>query len=410
LKILFTTPVLEHPPAGGPNLRIENSIIALNKITELHLLSRLSRIKIGGKEAEDFFKLHCNKFLYAPSVSQDNEFVKKFKRIFLRKKNGKNPDNLIKKDAEFIIKYAKKNKIDIIWFGYGNVSYGLMKKINELNPKLKLICDTDSVWSRFVLRELPYIKEEKRKIKIQKEGELKEKEEADWVNRCDVTTAVSEVDADYYKSLAEKKDKIKIFSNVINLDTYANKPLPPLEFKKPCMYLAGTFWSKSPMEEAARWTIEEVLPIIKKTYPDIHFYIIGQGSDKILSDIKDENITVTGKLKSVLPYLCNSDVSLVPLMFESGTRFKILEAAACGIPIVSTVLGAEGINITNGQNILIADESQEFADAVLKILSDKAFAEELALNCKKFIQKNYSIEKLVNEAEEIIEYLTHTIS
>jgi glycosyltransferase involved in cell wall biosynthesis len=176
------------------------------------------------------------------------------------------------------------------------------------------------------------------------------------------------------------------------------------------MYLAGTFWSKSPMEEAARWTIEEVLPIIKKTYPDIHFYIIGQGSDKILSDIKDENITVTGKLKSVLPYLCNSDVSLVPLMFESGTRFKILEAAACGIPIVSTVLGAEGINITNGQNILIADESQEFADAVLKILSDKAFAEELALNCKKFIQKNYSIEKLVNEAEEIIEYLTHTIS
>jgi len=406
MKILFTTPVIEHPPAGGPNLRIENSIIALNKVSELHVISRLNQIMIGGREAEDFFKQYCNKFLYVPSVLPENKLIKKLRRIVLGKKKCNNSDKLTEKDAKFIINYAKRNKINIIWFGYGNISYNLMKKIKELNPEFKIVCDTDSVWSRFILRELPYEKDEKRKIQIKKEGKLKEQEEADWIKWCDVTTAVSEVDADYYKSLTDDKDRIKIFSNVINLDTYKNKPLPPVDFKNPCIYLAGTFWSQSPMEKAARWIIEEVIPIIRKTYPDIHLYIIGQGSDNILSDVKDKNITITGKLLSVLPYLYNSDVSLVPLMFESGTRFKILEAAACEIPITSTTLGAEGINITHGENIIIADEPEEFADAVLKILNNKDFAKQIATNCKKLIQKNYSIEKLADEAKEIIEYLT----
>lgn len=401
-KILYTTPELMHPAAGGPYLRVENSIKALNKISELHIISRASKEFIGGNIAEDYYKNLSKSFSYTPSLAPKKKDLKyRFRKIFF----GKQSLDSTNIDAEYIVKYAKKNNIEIIWFGYGNISYDLMKKVKELAPNLKLICDTDSVWSRFVLRKLPFVKDETEKKQIKFEGEKKEQEEADWVNFCDVTTAVSEIDADYYKSIAKNTDKIKVFSNVIDLDTYKEKKVPPENFKTPNIYFAGYFGPDSPTDVAARWVIYDILPIVKRTIPNIHFYILGRASDTTLADIKDENITITGQLDSVLPYLCNADVSLVPLKFESGTRFKILEAAACNVPIVSTTLGAEGIPIKNGENILIADEAENFAEAIIKIIQNPTYAKDMANNLKKYVEENYSIEKHAKEAQEIIKYI-----
>jgi glycosyltransferase involved in cell wall biosynthesis len=124
-----------------------------------------------------------------------------------------------------------------------------------------------------------------------------------------------------------------------------------------------------------------------------------------LSDIDDPSITITGKVVSVLPYLCHANVAIVPLFFESGTRFKILEAGATGIPMVSTTLGAEGIPVINGKEILIADEPEEFAEAVIRIIENPDFAANLVNNCKALIEESYSVDALVNEANEILDFL-----
>jgi len=383
-KVLFTTPELEHPPAKGPTLRIENTIKALSRISELHVISRVNKEMIGGEAAENFYRSLCSFFGYAPSVF------------------GHPPDQ----DVMALIHYAETNGIDIIWFGFGNISYHLMKIGKHLRPNFKIICDTDSVWSRFVLRELPYEASPERRRQIEQEGRQKELEEADWVNFCDVTTAVSQVDADYYRSLAVDPKRIHVFSNVIDLSTYASPPPPPADFKKPCIYLAGTFYAaSSPMVRAARWVINEILPLIQQEIPEVHFYIIGNGANHMLADIKRPDISITGKVKSVLPYLCHADVALVPLMFESGTRFKILEAGACGIPIVSTTLGAEGLPAVHGENILIADDAKSFAQAAIRLIQDKPFAKEIAMNCKRIVQEGFSVESLTQEAVEILNYL-----
>lgn len=399
MKVLFTSPVLEHPAAGGPQLRIENSILALNRVSELFVVSRVDQNTLGGQEAEQFYKQHCREFVYAPSFKglSGNRYIKLLQKIFNKV--------FLADDAEFILDCVDRYKIDIIWFGYGNISYRLMKQIKAMRPEIKVVCDTDSVWSRFVLRELPYEDDPERRKKIELDGRAKEQEEREWVKLCDVTTAVSEVDAEYYRELAANPDKIKLFSNVINLDTYSQNFLPPDGFKKPCMYLAGTFGPKSPMDKAARWVISEVLPIIRKQIPNIHFYIVGKDSDKTLQDISDPGITITGRLVSVLPYLRNVDVSIVPLTFESGTRFKILEAGACAMPVVSTTLGAEGIPTTNNMDILIADTPDDFARAIIKVIDDKQLAESLGLNLKELVTRNYSIESLASEGQDILYYL-----
>lgn len=399
MKVLYTiSDSIKHPAVGGPFLRVENSIKALNSICELHLLVRSSRERLGGKQAETFYKGICRKFVYTPTANNStNSFFYKVKRFFLKNVNS---------DADFIVEYARKNGISVVWFGYGNVSYALMKEIKEKAPELKLVCDTDSVWSRFVLRGLPFASSEQEKLRIEEEGHRKEKEEREWVNFCDVTTAVSEVDADYYMSLAHDTSRIKLFSNVLDINNYNEKVKPPLDFKTLNIYLAGSFFcTGSPMDMAARWMIDDVLPLVRRELPDIHFYIIGNGSKKILSDIQDPNITIAGCVDSVLPYLCNASVAVVPLTFESGTRFKILEAAACGIPVVSTTLGAEGIPVKNGENILIADDALNFAEAIVKLIRDPSLASSIANNLRDYVRQNYSIEKHANEALNILYYL-----
>lgn len=400
MKVLYTTPVLEHPAAGGPQLRIENSILALNMICELHVVSRVEQRGVGGVESEHFFRQHCHKFSYVPSVNgiSVNRYVRKIQRLYKK--------YFTADDVDFILNYTDLHKIDVVWFGYGNISYELIKKIKERQPSLKVVCDTDSVWSRYLLRELPYENDPVRRQKIVQEGKVKEQEEREWVKICDVTTAVSEVDAEYYRELASIPERIKVFSNVINLDTYSHAVTPPTGFRKPCFYLAGSFFSPdSSMAKGARWAINEILPLVRREIPNIHFYIIGKGSSEVLKDIRDPGITITGKLPSVLPYLCNADVSIVPLSFESGTRFKILEAAACGIPIVSTTLGAEGIPVVDGENILIADDAAGFAEGIVKIVQDEPLGVRLSQNCKQLIQENYSIDTLTREAEEILNFL-----
>lgn len=412
-NILYITPVLSHPASGGPALRVENSIKALNQISKLHVIARVSRAEVGGNNAEMFFRQISYKFEYAPSVALNNRLpMVKFKvkvissliNFCVRAIRKVVRSSFRFDDVRYICEYIDTHHIDVVWISFGNISYELMVKLKESFPEIKMVCDTDSVWSKFLLRELPYENNVERKKEIRDAGSQKEIEERHWVEFMDVTTAVSEIDADYYRQYT-KKDKIKIFPNVIDTTNYAKQPMPK-DFQNPCIYIAGSFFSDTcPMMKGTAWFLENVFPLLKEQIPGIHLYIIGSGSDKRLSRIKDNQITITGMVDSVLPYLTNVDICLVPLFFESGTRFKILEAGAAGVPIVSTTLGAEGIPVIHGKHILLADDPASFVQCIIEVIYDKPFANKLAANCRKMVQENYDIESLSKAGREIMEYL-----
>ena len=388
VKILFTTPVLAYPAAGGPALRIQNSIKALYEISELHVVSRCSRQAIGGADAERYFCSTASAFGYAPH----------------QKGNGDRDGEI--RNADAIVRYADQHQIGIVWLGFGNISHTLLKEIKRLDPSLKVVCDTDAVWSRFVLREIPFESDSVRRQKIYAEGLAKEKEEAEWVELCDVTTAVSEVDAVYYRHIARDKRRIHIFPNAIDLESYARVPPAAFDVERPALFMAGSFYSStSPMARAARWMITEILPLVRRSIPETRLYVIGNGADRILENVQRPEVIIKGKVPSVLPYLCHCDVALVPLMFESGTRFKIMEAAACGIPIVSTTLGAEGLAMRHRHDLLIADEAADFALSIVRLIRDKELASALARNSRRVVEATCSLATLKAAAMRILTYL-----
>lgn len=389
--------MIGYPAASGPHLRIENSIKALSSVCDLHLISRVPLRLLGGEAGSVFYKQWANQVLFSPSVHNLSTITWIRRGQRLARKFWVN-------DARFLVQYARAHRIEAIWFGFGNLSFELIKQVRNLSKDLPLIFDTDSVWSRFIARELPFIRDPKTQ-RQQVQATLKtEYAEKAAVQMCNVTTAVSEVDAEYYRHLTPFKEKVRLFSNVIDLAKYSEVVPPLLPMKHPALYLAGSFGKPtSAMNRAANWLLEGILPLVKKAIPDIHCYILGNHSDISFSHIKDPHVTVLGKVDCVLPYLQHVDVAVTPLQFESGTRFKILEAAACKVPMVSTTLGAEGLPVKDKEHLLIADDTHSFAQAIILLLKERIFARQIAENSFQLVSQQFGIENLKKEAQVILE-------
>ncbi|MCT7486739.1 glycosyltransferase family 4 protein [Aliarcobacter cryaerophilus] len=378
MTILFTTPIFNFPSKGGPELRIENTIKALSNVANLIIYVRKEEFLISNK-AKEFLSLYSKNIYYLDTKKSKEEMW-----------------NLL----------ISINCINIIWFGFGNISFSLMKYLKSIS-NIPLVCDTDSVWSRFILRELDVENNDKKRLKILEQGRIKETEEDNFVNFCDVTTAVSQIDMEYYQNLANDKKRVHLFSNVVDLSFYENKKIKNIHnIKFPTLYLAGTFWEKSPMEDSTRWFINNVFPDLKMKYSNIKLYIVGRNSKEIVGDLQSENVIVTGEVESILPYLKYIDIVLVPLRFESGTRFKILEAMACKKPIVSTSLGAEGIQVSNKKDIFIADEVSDFYNCITKLLDNQILRKTFGENGYSLVKNNFGIEQLIIQAKNILDYLS----
>lgn len=396
MKVLFTSPMMETPPKSGPHLRIENSIKALAKVSELHILSGVPEFLIGGKDARDYYQRMAYAFDYLPTVKHLSSF-KWFRRP------QKIWKALFADDAKAIIQYAKKHKMDAIWFGFGNISYPLIKQVTSANIGIPLICDTDSVWSRFLFRELPFIECQQKQKEVLQAVQQKEQEERDWVQWCDVTLAVSEVDAQYYRAISSEPDKIAIFPNAIDLDFY-QQPVAPLKgFHHPAVILSGSFGkATSPMNRAADWVLKDIWPRVLEKLPQAHLYIVGNHSDISYSHVRHPSITIAGRVPSILPYLKHAQVAITPLQFESGTRFKILEAGACQLPMVSTTLGAEGLDVKHGEEILIADDAQSFAEQIIYVLEHPELAKQMAKKCYDFVSAGFGLHSLSDHASGVL--------
>jgi len=405
MRVLYTSPILAYPAAGGPELRVLNSIKALAETSELDIFSRAKASATEHDQNCRFFSGFCQEYQIVPRLVGAGKYA--CLPVFGEKVLNFCCKTRMIEDADYLLAHVERRRIEVIWFGYGNISYPLIHRIKSFLPDIKVVCDTDSVWSRFILRELPYASG-LRKIRIYLSGRRKQTEERAWTNLCNVTTAVSALDADYYRGLTQHQDRIHVFSNVIDLDAYIASTNPPPAFKHPCIYLAGSFGApSSPMNHAARWMIDYVFPLVLQSHPKTHFYIVGRNSEWEFGKLNNANITVTGYLESVLPYLCNADVAVVPLHYESGTRFKILEAGACNTALVSTTLGAEGIPVRNGEHILIADTPEDFAAAIIRLLNDRNLAKTITQNCHHLVAEHYGIPALAKQAERILDYLNH---
>jgi polysaccharide biosynthesis protein PslH len=168
------------------------------------------------------------------------------------------------------------------------------------------------------------------------------------------------------------------------------------------VFLGSMDWM--PNIDGVQWFVNEILPLIRKKRPDCSLAIVGRSPDAEIQQLaqQDNRIRVTGTVPDVRTYLWESAVSIVPLRIGGGTRLKIYEAMAAKIPVVSTTIGAEGLDVENGANIDIADSPGAFADRCLALLDDEDARRRMAKNAFDMISSRYSWEVVSREFEKLL--------
>lgn len=124
--------------------------------------------------------------------------------------------------------------------------------------------------------------------------------------------------------------------------------------------------------------LREVLPLIRERVPQVKVYVVGNSPPKQLTEYASSDVVITGFVEDVRPFVHRASVYIVPLRMGGGTRLKVLEAMAMKKPIVTTSIGCEGIELTNGNSMIVADRPGDFANAVAELLLDSAKRARLA--------------------------------
>jgi glycosyltransferase involved in cell wall biosynthesis len=210
--------------------------------------------------------------------------------------------------------------------------------------------------------------------------------------------AVSDADAQTMRSLYGVS-RIAWVPTGVDIEYFAppGEPAPGADL----VFVGAMDWL--PNIDGIKWFVNHVLPLIRRRRPDCSLVIAGR---RPMPDIRvlaeNARIEVTGTLPDVRPCLWNSSVSIVPLRSGSGTRLKIYESMAAKVPVVSTTIGAEGLDIHNGEDIHIADSPADFAERCLALLDDPAARRRMADAAWTMVSSRYSWEVVSRRFEELL--------
>jgi len=150
-----------------------------------------------------------------------------------------------------------------------------------------------------------------------------------------------------------------------------------------------------PNEDGVRYFMSDILPLVRDRVPDATFSIVGRNpSESLKIAARDAGAVATGTLDDIRPAIAEGAVCVVPLRAGSGTRLKIFEALAMGKAVVSTTLGAEGLDITPGVHYVRADGAQPFADAVVSLLTEDDRRQSIAEAGRALVEERYSWEQV----------------
>jgi polysaccharide biosynthesis protein PslH len=219
-------------------------------------------------------------------------------------------------------------------------------------------------------------------------------------HQSDRVVCVSAADAIALRQL-DPTLTVHIISNGVDTDFYRRENVEPLELPPHSLVFTGTMDFR-PNVDAMAWFAQEVLPLIKARMPDVRVYVVGQRPHARLDALRDDPaITITGAVDDTRPYTAAASVYIIPLRMGGGTRLKVLEALALQAPIVSTTLGAEGFEVTNGEELLLADDAADFARSIEELLIDRARARTLGQAGRSFAVRHYDWRSIVPKFEEV---------
>jgi sugar transferase (PEP-CTERM/EpsH1 system associated) len=224
--------------------------------------------------------------------------------------------------------------------------------------------------------------------------------EAETLRRFDLVLAVSDTDKDTFQHLYPGSLRTEVFTVATGVDTEFFAPRAG-GGSKHLVFTGSMDWI--PNEDAMKYFCEDILPLVRAQEPDVTLSIVGRAPTPAVQRLADiAGVEVTGRVDDVRDYIDRAAVYVVPIRIGGGTRLKIFEAMGMGKAVVSTTIGAEGLPVTDGANVVIADDAAAFATAVVGLLRDPARRVQLERAARELVVTHYDWSAVAGQLEEAL--------
>lgn len=254
--------------------------------------------------------------------------------------------------------------------------------IRKLAPKAKVLFDTVDL---HFLREQRAAAHDENPA-LARQAEASRQAELALIRACDVTFVVSPIEQ---KLIAAEvpEARVELLSNVHEL--FGREQA--FDERRGLIFVGG--FAHPPNIDAVNWLTSEIFPRVRAHRPDIELHLIGDIPDSERSRLAGHGVHVHGRVEDLSPWMDGSRIALAPLRYGAGVKGKVNMAMSHGLPVVATSIAAEGMSLTDGDNVLLADDGEQFAAAILRLYDDPGLWLRLSEAGLDNIRKHFSFDK-----------------
>jgi sugar transferase (PEP-CTERM/EpsH1 system associated) len=214
-----------------------------------------------------------------------------------------------------------------------------------------------------------------------------ESAERRYLRLADRVLTVSETDRDAFASFLDL-GKLTVVPTGVDVDYF--QPIPVKEIANSLVFTGSMDWL--PNEDAILYFVDAILPLIKRQCPEVSLEVVGRSPSRKLQALAEaeKSVRLTGWVEDIRPFVARGAACIVPLRIGGGTRLKIFEAMAMSKAVISTSVGAEGLPVRSGENILLADTPNNFAESVISLLRNPNQRQRVGTAARALVQASYS--------------------
>lgn len=388
LRILFHNCRLLHPLHGGDRIRSYNMLRELRK--QHHITYLTLRTPADGPEAIERASEYCHDLIAIDHPVKNQRSLRFYFEVLGNTLFGKYPflgqKYLSPETTRRIRELSTKGKHDLLICDYLAPMVNLLE-LGE-RPRLPTLLFQHNVESVIFARHAETAKNPLKSMLYRQQWRMLRAFERQSAEFVDGQVTVSDTDTATFRDELGMTNVLGAVPTGVDCEYFRPTSTPP---SKPVLAFLGSMdWDAN--QEAVFWFIESILPEIWLRAPDTEFRIIGRNPPARLAALcaSEPRIRATGTVPDVRPAMQDATAMVLPLRVGGGTRIKIYEAMAMGVPVVSTTIGAEGLDVIDGKNILLADSAGAFAAAATGLHCQPERAKEIAANAREHVAANYS--------------------
>lgn len=224
-----------------------------------------------------------------------------------------------------------------------------------------------------------------------------------WQQACRVV-AMSEADKEIMQGMVPRLT-VDLVPNGVDTDFFTMKKAIKTKKEKTVLFVGNFKWLQN--REAVTKLVKKIWPEIKKKLPSIRLWIVGRFPTSDILHLSSSSITISSKIEDIRNVYQSSDVLLAPIYGPGGTRYKILEAMATGLPVVTTPTGIEGLGVQHGREALVGNNPFDLSKLTIQLLTDTTLYTKLAVNGRKLVERKFNWQTIADSLDRIYQEAIH---